>query len=207
MTAIVVLYTEGWRELANIVIPNLRAYCAKHGYEYIAHCYPEPYPSDFGFNKIRWIKDIFNAGIADTVMSLDMDCLIANHRLKIEDFTSDSCDFFIAADVHGINAGVFVVKQSAWSECFLDYLLEQQGTVNCEQDAIAKYMAAYKDDDRICVLGHPTINSYDYSLYPEYPEIRKPEQGHFHFGNYILHLPGVGMEQRIEKFKNTPIIK
>jgi hypothetical protein len=59
----------------------------------------------------------------------------------------------------------------------------------------------------IKIVGHPSFNSFDYSLYPEHSHITKREDGNWHEGDLLLHLPGISMEQREkilkEKIWNT----
>lgn len=203
---VLILYTELWQPMADIVLPNIRAYCDKHGYDYQFMQYPEPYPSNFGFNKLIEILDLFKLQRHDVIWSLDLDATITNHNIKVEQFLDDEHDFFITRDVNGINAGSFLVRNTAWAKEFMEYLVGFKDVTNCEQDAIDLYMVD-NECDKIKVLEHPSINSYNYELYPEHGETRKREEGHWHDGDFVLHLPGIGVAKRLEILSNTPIIK
>jgi len=196
------LYTDGWLDIARVVLPNMANYAKRHGYNLNVKSYREPCPSDFGYNKIKEIKELFDHG-ADVVVSLDLDLLITNHNYKIEDFLNDKNDFYIA---EGYNAGVFILRKSEWSYRFIEYILSQQGKtgLHCEQDAIYQYIKENGNDD-ICVLPHPSINSFKYELYPEYSNVTH-EQGNWEEGDFILHLPGVGMDKRKEILSTTKVI-
>ena len=202
-----VLYTDSWVDIARVVLPNLYQYCKRHGYYLDARCFPEPYPSDFGFRKIDVIKELFLYQNTDIVWSLDLDTMITNHRMKIEDFVDEDHDFFITKDYNGINGGSFIVKKSDWAIKFLDYLLNCKGclTIYCEQDAINDYMQVNANDPKIKILPHPSINSYHYELYHEIPK-QKHEQGNWQEYDFVLHLPGIGMSKRLAILKSTKII-
>ena len=206
--AVLILYTQGWQDIARIVIPNAQKYADKHGYELLVKKYPEPYLSDFGYKKLEQIRGIFEHGDADIVWSLDLDTLITNHNYKVEDYLKEGSDFFITKDVNGVNGGSFIVRNTKWSMEFMDWLLGKKGEekMYCEQDAIRAYMEEYPVSP-VCVVGHPSFNSYHYSLYPQFENITSEEAGNWYEGNFVLHLPGLGIEQRIEILKNTKIIE
>jgi hypothetical protein len=199
---ILILYTEGWSEIAKIVLPNVKEYCDKHGYSLDAILYRDSeYKSDFGYKKLTEIKRLLKN--FDIVWSLDMDTLITNHNYKVEDFLGEH-DFYITKDVNGINGGSFIVKNSAWSIAFLDICGLQKGLegMHCEQDAINYYYPNFKD--YIKILPHPSINSYKYELYPEF---KLPQEGQWEEGDFVLHLPGLSIERRIKELKKTKIKK
>ena len=90
---------------------------------------------------------------------------------------------------------------------FFDYILCCKGEpkMYCEQDAINKYLSEFPHDNNIKFLTHPSINSYLYENYPEIPA-QEEEYGQWVPGNFVLHLPGMSQEKRIEIMKNTPVI-
>lgn len=198
--AIQILFTSGWKELADLVLPVAKSYCEKHGYKFINVEYPE-YPSDFGYNKLRWVINLFKENI-DIVWCLDLDTMITNHIIRVEEFIDKENNFWICKDLNGINAGSFIIKKSEWSLIFLEYLLNQQGKENmhCEQDAIREYINTH-DDHSIKILPHPSINSLLYENYPEFNNVTET-QGQWQKGNFVLHVPGIGYEKRKEILTN-----
>lgn len=204
--AILILYTKSWQPLADIVIPNVEAYSAKHKYQFSIRKYPEPYTSDFGFNKLIEIKKLFDEGIG-VVWSLDLDCLITNHSVKIEDFLDEEHFAYFTNDYNWINCGSFVIKKSDWSTMFIDAVLnfsKHDPNLYCEQDGIGHYLKVTPNETKVKFLPQNTINSYKYELYPEIPP-QTHEQGNWEEGDFVLHLPGIGMDKRIEIFKQTKI--
>jgi hypothetical protein len=203
-----ILYTTSWIDVANIVLPNISEYAHRHGYSIDAQCLSENYPSDFGFNKLKLIADKFQRAECDAIWSLDLDVAVTNHKRKIEDYIKTASDFYITKDYNGINAGSFIVLNSYWSETFIEYCLAQQRKVgmHCEQNAIEEYIKNYPKDRKIAILPHPTINSFLYENYPDIP-MQEHEAGQWQAGDFLLHLPGVSLEKRIDILKNIPILK
>lgn len=199
-----ILYTNSWVELAKVVVPNVVNYARRHGYTWNIQTVQEPYN---GYDKLRSIKKIFELNEADVVVSLDCDLFITNYNIKIEDFLKEDKSFYITYGANTYNAGVFIFKKSNFAYDLIDALLSKEGQekMYCEQDAICEYIREHGTDD-FCILPHPSINSFDYSLYSEWPDVRSEEEGCWHPGNFLLHLPGVGMERRLEILKNTPVI-
>jgi len=192
--------------MAKVVLPNATEYCNRHGYEFNFVWYPEPCNPDFGYNKLIKIKELFSKGI-DVVFSLDLDVLITNHNINVTDFLDDDYDFFVTKDVNGVNCGSFIIRNTKWSNDFINLLLKKRGEpgMHCEQDALRAYMEEYQITP-IKILKHPSINSYLYQNYLEFGE-QKHEDGQWREGDFILHVPGLGTERRLEILSTTKIIK
>lgn len=208
MICIQVLYTECWKELAKIVVPNVVNYCRKHGYSWnIQFINKEPFDA---YEKVIQIKKCFESNECDAVWSLDCDALITNYNKKIEDYLDDEHDLFICKMVGvGINAGSFVIKKSEWSLKLLDYLLERKGEEGMygEQDAMNKYISEFPNENKIKYLPHPSINSLAMYLYPEFVDDYKGvENAVWEDGCFVLHLPGQKLDLRLEIFKSTGVI-
>ena len=58
----------------------------------------EPYESDFGYMKLTASMNMFANDEADIILNLDLDCLIANHEIKIETIY----DYFNQKDLYDI---------------------------------------------------------------------------------------------------------
>src|SRR5690242_19869072 len=105
-----ILYTKDWEELADIVIPNVEIYAAKHGYELVAKKYNQRFS---GYEKLIHVKELLTE--CGAVWSLDLDTLITNHNIKIESFLHTHSGLFICKDVNGLNAGSFIFRNRQWS--------------------------------------------------------------------------------------------
>ncbi len=198
---ILILYTNSWQNIADVVLDNAVEYTYKHGYNLSIRRYPECFS---GYDKLEWSKSLLLEN--DYVWNLDLDALITNHNIRIEQFLDSDKNFFITYGANTYNAGSFILKKSAWANWFIEYLLSKKGEekMHCEQDAILKYIEEYGTED-ICILPHPSINSFMYDLYPEYSNV-KHEEGNWEEGDFVLHLPGIGMDKRYEILKNTKVV-
>lgn len=194
--------------MAEIIVPNAAEYCEKHGYELEILEYPE-WGSNTGYEKLELIKEMFLDGDADVIFSMDCDTLITNHKHKVEDYLQEGKDFYITKDVNSFNAGSFIIRKSEWSLYFIDYLLSKRGLegMYCEQNAIECFDREFPNSKEIKVLPHPSINSYHYFLYPSHEDITSSEAGCWWEGCFVLHLPGLGFEQRLDILKSTKVIK
>lgn len=196
---IIILYSKSWQEIADIVIPNLEKYAKKHNYNTFVRCYEEPFS---GFEKLEWAE--FYMKDYEAVWSLDCDTLITNHSIRIEDFIDNEHTFFLCEDYNGLNCGSFIISKTEWANVLLEYLMKKRGMpkMYCEQDAINAFIIdkPYVADAKIKVLPHPSINSYLYNLYPEIPLLNH-EQGQWQKGDFVLHLPGVSMQKRLDILK------
>lgn len=204
--AVLIPSTPDWIDIANITVENAAKYCGRHGYSLYHNVFPQP---NNGYKKISGALNILDSGF-DAVWVLDADTLITNHTIRIERYLTSKKSFFITKDINGINCGSFVVKKSKWSISFLEWLLKCEGKekMYCEQDAVNYYMTLFPKevDTHFLFLPHPSINSYLYELYPQYGE-QTHEQGQWEAGDFVLHLPGVGMDKRLEILKKTEITR
>ena len=201
---VVSMWAKNYSEIAEITIPNLLSYCERHGYDFRSILLEDG--NAYHFRKHEFFKELMETDV-DVIFYLDVDCLITNHNYEVEDFMEDGFDFFVTEDVHEINGGSLILRNNEYGEWVNNMVLANKGKHENEQNVynanrdmalIGRYMR---------ILPHPSINSYDYSLYPEYPHIRSREQGHHHETDFVLHVPGAPMNVRIERLKSAKIIK
>lgn len=206
-------YTESWVNLVNLTLPEALEYCQRHNYKLqSSRCY---YGNYNGFYKIWQLKKLF---FGDVGFVMDADSCITNHLIKVEDFLDKEHDLYLTKDINGINTGVFILRKTDWACGLLNYI-EQQilSGVDCEQNAIQNWINE-KGLDKIKILPHPAFNSYPIDFYyPSYGKIgykegdvvQRPghEEGAWQLGDFVLHVPALPLEQRIEIISKTPIIK
>lgn len=197
---------DNYQPLADIVIPNIRKYCRKHGYVDVVHKIPM-IDTQYGFEKFKLIKQEFERRDTDMLLCVDIDTLITNHTIKIENFTNKENDLYLTRDVNGINTGSFIIKNTKWSMLFIDTVIELSKTMPNEQVAVEYLIGRDQNGSlRIKTLGHPSINSYLYDEYaPEWgvigdKKIERPthKQGDWQHGDFLVHLPGLPLHKRID---------
>lgn len=192
-------FTKSWEDLAAIVIPNTQRYADKHGYYFII----EKYEGDnVDFVKTKTALQLLES--YDLVFCLEADMLITSHNVKIENFVDDKHSFFICADVNNVNGGSFIVKNTGFGKLFLQHTNENVGGFKTEQNFWEINAPNHPD---VKILPHPSINSIPYKHYHNYGYINyngQPEptheMGNFKVGDFICHLPGKTLEDRIKIF-------
>jgi hypothetical protein len=117
--------------------------------------------------------------------------------------------------VNGINAGNFIIKNTEWSKSFLDFILSKVGSFENDQCVIEAIHNDPEWKDKIKILNHPSVNSYPYDLYsPSWGVIgdriiERPthEEGDWQPGDFIIHLPGKTLLDRLEILKGVEVWK
>lgn len=193
--AISISYTTNWKEIAEIVIPNVIEYATRHGYS-IFITVEEPYEKYTGLQKLENLRKLILD--FDFILSLDCDCLITNHAIPIESFLNTKDDLYLCS---GLNCGVFILAVGAYSVELLDWAIDKiKGQrFHCEQDAFEAYIK--ENQKGVSVLNHPAFNSFIPELYGhiEHSEEITEQQGRWIEGkSFILHLPALSLPKRLE---------
>ena len=196
------MMNERYRGIANVSLPNMLEYCKHHNY----HDAVIKLDDDVGFHykKHEFFKQVFDTDI-ELIFYKDIDTIITNLTMPIWSFIDSENDLFITKDMMGVNGGVLIIKNTECGRFVNDLILEQRGRFNNEQEVMDELMKDPQFNQYVKILPHPSINSYRYDLYQEFPEVRKPEQGMWHVGNFLLHTPALPFEQRESILRNAII--
>lgn len=209
MITAVVSYTRSFEPLAEFTVPVLRRYCGRHGYDLIVHRGGFGYRNrQFGFQKTELVRALLRA--AEALFVVDADTLVTNHSVRLESFLDDDHAMFACHDENGFNAGSYLIRNTSTASNFLEGALHLEGApgVLCEQDAMRDLLKKNLVTGGLMfptvmkVLPHPAINSYRYD---EYGKTKTREEGQWHEGDFLLHLPGMTNERRLEIFRTTKI--
>jgi galactosyl transferase GMA12/MNN10 family len=103
----------------------------------------------------------------------------------------------VAHDRLGLNNGVFLLRNCLMGREFLRGVLDRRGKDIHDQQAMQNVMATMPEL-KVGLVPQRSMNSY---LYEEYPTIKADEAGQWQPGDFILHLPGLGFERRMELLK------
>src|ERR1700747_2549436 len=98
-TTLLTGYYSNYQALADVVKPNMEAYCQKQGYQLACELLPADSP--YGFWKLEFIYWLFKYGNTDLIFCTDLDVLITNMNIKIESFIDDESDFYVTRDING----------------------------------------------------------------------------------------------------------
>jgi hypothetical protein len=199
------MYGENYKEIAGITVPVMAEYCERHGYS-LSHIQLED-GNNYAFKKHERIEEIIRNNEADVIFYLDVDCLITRLDVKVEMFIDEKHSFYITEDVHELNGGALICKCNSRMRLINSIILDNRDDFDNEQNVINFFRNFYLFEKGMKILSHPSINSYRYDLYQEYPHIRQREQGHWHEGDFVLHVPGAAYQTRIDTLKNTTVLK
>lgn len=196
---ITTMFSDSHKELADITVPNMEAYAKFHGYDtHIIKIENDKWEYKKHEAFIELLKEY------DLVWYKDIDSIITHIPTPITDFVDNQHSVFITEDATELNGGSLIIFGDKKGQYYNYLILSYRGALENEQNA---YVLTYEDClETVKVLKHPSINSYDYSQYPELPHIRKRQHGHWHEGDFLLHTPALPMDKRIEILKNAKII-
>lgn len=189
-----------YSQLAALTLPNRDEWCQRHGYEHIVQqgFYKNP-AVYYAFDRLMLVRDLLDrADAPDIFWVLNVSSLITNISKPLVDVLDDEHDFWIAKDVHGLNAGSFVVRRSDFCRRWLDFLISMEPRYrnDCwfEQRGMMDWWQHENWTWKIHLVPQRAIQSYDYSLYRPWP----PETpGNWRRGDLCLGLPGLDLNQRL----------
>lgn len=194
-TTLLSFYTSDYQPLVDVTGPVKDAYCARHGYRHIVRSTPfrEP-PGYYAYDRLAYLRELLFGGVwesPDVVAVLNSHAQVMTHSITIESFLEPGKDFYIAQDVNGLNAGVFIVRKSEWLKDWLDFCLALETEYShhewfeqkCFQDNWE--LGAFRS--HIKIVDQWLLNSYDWSHY-NWPTTTP---GQFRPGeSWVYHVPG-----------------
>lgn len=198
-------YSPSYKALADISLPNLSEYCAKHGY----YMWVENIENDkWEYVKHDIFKKLFEEGF-DLIWYKDVDSIITNMTIPITNFIDDSHDFFITKDFNELNGGSVIIKNTEGGRWVNNMVLANRSKYENEQNVYNANMDMMLIGGFIKILPQQTINAYQYELYPECKSyVGREDLGDWVEGkSFVLHTPGLGIEKRIEVLKNANITR
>lgn len=191
---------EDYQIIADLTIPGKEAYCQRFGYRHLVHC------GSYGNERLYWaiqrlqlVYDYLFAGLndVDAVWVLNPQSLITSFKKPVTDYLTPEHDFFITADINGLNAGSFIVRKTEWTKRYLECLLKLAPNVNhghWEQMAMIRTYQLPEWAPKIKVLDHPSIQGYLYTRLYSRPD---STPGQWHKGDLVLSFPGTTFADRL----------
>lgn len=218
--AMITCHDENYHELASVTVPVKEAYCQKWGYEFVCRTsdffYNNTYngnPSDLliGFEKLKMVLDVFEERPhLDWIHWSGTDVLITNYNVRLENIVDDDYHIVVCFDGNGMNVDSMLIKNSKVGRGLMRWILDNVETYRhhwwYEQQAMIDfYFQDPLGKDIIKALPQRVMNSYIYDLYPEWrtkPHIdHTGHDGDWQEGDFMLQLPGLPTQQRIDIMK------
>ena len=197
------LHNSFYSVLAEKTLDNNKVpYCIKHGYPLIVKM-NNWRNIPIGYEKAFLIQTAFNDyPDCEWVFFSECDTLITNMDIKLEDIVkNEQKHFVITSDVNGINAGSFLVRNTAEGRQYIQAMIDSIDRFPNEQEfMIDSYFGSKSHTDIISIYPQKSFNSYDYYIYghafPHGLDIFG-NNGRWTHGDFIIHFPGCTLEQRL----------
>jgi len=198
-------YGGNYAKIAGYTTPIFKEYCKLYGYDFRVLVMGGT-GNEYAYKKHEYFEELFKEDV-DAIFYLDVDAVITDFRYTIESFIDEEHSFFITEHLGELNGGAMIIKNDDAGRWVNEMVLSERNSFDNEQNVLNFYREFAPLKAAMKILPHPSINSFNYELYPECPTIRKREQGHFHEGDFIFHVPALGTEKRLEVLKSIPILK
>ncbi len=210
--AICSIHDEKYAELANITFyQNKKEYCSLHKYD-LLHEEGNFVIAHSGFEKIRFVLETLKTKKYEWVFWLGCDTLITNFKIKIEDRVDDKYHFIICSDSNFlVNSDSFLIKSSEEGISFFQAVLDSYEEFikdgYAEQAAIISLLKQEKFSKLTKIIPQRNLNAYNYCMYPHLPSMNSRRDffgndGNLKKGDFILHWPGMSMENRMLSAKH-----
>lgn len=194
--------TESYLPVSNITFPILQEYADRHGYTFIPKVVTE---SERGpvWERVRSLQSALEAH--DWAVHIDADCLITNLNIPLTEIIENYKSVIVSkaeTEDHRLvlNDGFLAIKDSIAGFGILAYcwkhLNAPEDKIFCLQDAL-QYLYDFGTDElkqSFGIVPQKSVNSF---LYEEYG-MPKETIGNWERGHFVLHLPGMSTEKRVE---------
>lgn len=198
------MFSPSHRPLADVSVPNLEEYTKRHGYDIWLI---EIMNDKWEYKKHETFDILFDLGY-DVIWYKDIDTVITDMTKPITDYLDDYYSFYLTKDATELNGGSVIIKNTMVGRELNRMVLGERGMFENEQNVYNSFPMLIFGVDFMKILPHPSINSYQYSLYKECPQyVGSEDLGDWRPGNFVLHVPALPMEKRIEVLKNAKIIR
>ena len=211
--AIVTLFDDNYRDLAEIALPDKIRYAAKHGYDFIYFDEIIDSKRPPQWSKVKAVESILND--YEWVWWIDIDALIMNDVVRLEDIIDNNYDVIFTKNNYSvISNGSSFYKNSDFTRNFLSecYTLQRDilrdidvSTFDHEQKPMRTlYQSVPEYTSRIKLIHERECNSYWYtenaSVLGSYPNWNK-EDNIYQRGDFVVNFCGRDKNERIKIMK------
>jgi hypothetical protein len=186
-------HKKAWSdELLAPLIDNRQSYCDRHNYTLIDVNPLLDRSRSASWSKLLAMEHHFKNNNFDYLMYIDMDIVIMNPNIKLERFidaSRRSFDIILTEDSNGINAGVFLARNTPWTLWFLRTAWNQSQLVPHTAPTGQPYPFRWEQRAFHYMTNSEVWVDTKLPTYPDYQAVRS----HFFilpqcaFNSYILH--------------------
>lgn len=198
------MFSPSHQSLADLTVPNLKEYCERHKYKMRLINIEN---DKWEYKKHEAFANYFNEG-ADLIWYKDVDSIITDLTKPITDFVDAAYSFYLTKDATEFNGGSVIIKNTSSGNYLNDLVLDNRGMFQNEQNFYNSMPMLMFGINIMKPIPHPSINSYQYSLYKECPQyVGRVDLGDWIEGCFLLHVPALSLEKRLEVLKSVKIIR
>jgi hypothetical protein len=179
------------RPLAHLSSPNKRAYCARHGHEFIERTSGFDAARHPVWGKIKFLRELLPR--FDWLFWSDADSLILRPEVPLESFLpgeAEAADMVIGLEDMGvgifhINAGQFFVRNGKWAMKFLaDWYAQEHFEADAlrEQRALIHLIESRDLSRRVWLVPQRRFNAYPIN---------------YREGDFLLHFPDLPIAEKL----------
>lgn len=197
---------DKYKESVRLGIENKRAYCEKHGYDFI--CCEEILDSSRAIprSKILLVLQTMENSDYKWIFWTDADSLIMNYAIKLEQIIDNNYNFIISKDFNVINSGQFLIRNCPWSQQFL---LDVYAHTECVNHPWWENQAIILEFEQKAAIRSMTkvIPQRIFNSYPK--EINSGELSTaYQHGDFVLHFAGFGSPEQLQPMfeQYTPLV-
>ncbi len=184
IAVVTIAYGEDYQKSVRLGVENKRAYCQRHGYDFIYCEESLDLSRHIYWSKILLVLKTFENPNYKWVVWLDADTLIMNQDIPLEDLIDEKYHFLIAKDWNGINTGVFFIRNSEWSQKLLTQAYghtEFLSHIWPEQMSIAAELQQPEFGSHTKIFPQRVFNSYSIEKISSLTSTYQP-------GDFLLHF-------------------
>ena len=209
--------TNYYAQLGVLSEMDKKQYAERHGYDFFVN-----HDKLDETRKPSWFKVLMaqrHLHEVDWLFYVDTDTLIMEHDRPITDFLDDRYDLIFTEDHRGLNAGVWMIKNTPWSDMFLREWYERgerfvvdinEPGKSGDQDTLKFLMGMGKEveglEEERMMDRHLHMKILPQCAFNSYPYWRGSWDGVYMVGDFLVHLAGKGSAalraHMFEAFKN-----
>ncbi|MEI6870649.1 MAG: hypothetical protein WCL08_00065 [Verrucomicrobiota bacterium] len=201
-TAVISVTTPNFHPVSDITTPTHFAFAKRHGYHY--ECM-ETTTENCMWDKVDLIRHYLNVGY-DRVLWIDADAAVTNVACILDYIVPQTADagVYLTEDINGINSGVMLIVNHPLVQQFMHAVCTHGKTLfgtdpTPEQQAIRHFSQENRYKNVVKFVTQTMMNSYFPNSY-DYPGA---EEAWWQESDFILHLPGITNDVRIEILNKT----
>lgn len=207
MIVLCTAHDEGYRDMAAITMPTVKGYAAKQGYAFVYEPNIEPTLADAC--KISLFHQLYAGGRFtgdDYYCWVDTDALVMNSYFDLEAYlVAELVNHHVlyGSDFNGINSGIWMARFTSHADHFLRVAQQTSFAYGWadQNGIIATYLQPIFTPLVKFVPGK-MFNAMPYELYGHEDWAHKNEINNYEPGDFILHLPGIEAQTRMELLRH-----